>query len=125
MSILSFLKNIKNISNIRISIEYKGIEKPTDHLVSKRIPFLKAKPKPKLAQTFDAQGQCLHVNYKIDSHSSETRYFNNHQYIHDTITYCCKDCGKKNLSASDIPSTTDMSFSSPIFEDDQSSWGVL
>jgi len=122
MSILSLLKNI---SNIRINIEYKETGKTADHSVSKRIPFLKAEPKPKLAQTFDAQGQCLHVNYKIDSHSSETRYFNNHQYIHDTITYCCKDCGKKNLSASDIPSTTSMSFSSPIFEDDQSSWGIL
>lgn len=125
MSILSLLKNLKNISNIRINIEYKETEKTADHLVSKQIPFLKAEPKPNLAQKFDGQGQCLHVNYKIGSHSSETRYFNNHQYIHDTITYCCKDCGKKNLSASDIPSTTGMSSSSPIFEDDKSSWGEL
>lgn len=122
MSILSLLKNI---SNIRINIEYQNTPKPTVHLISNKIPFLKSETQPKLAQAFDKQGQCLHVNYKIDSHSSETRYFNDHQYIHDTITYCCQDCGKKNLSASELPSTIGMSFSSPIFEDDKSSWGVL
>lgn len=122
MSILSLLKNLKNISNI--NIEYKETEKTADHLVSKQIPFSKFDQQPKLSQAFDEQGQCLHVNHKIYSHSRETRYFNEHPYYYDHITYCCEDCGKKKLLIDDLPSTTGMSSSSPIFEDDNSSWGI-
>lgn len=125
MSILHFLKNLKNILNIRINIEYKGIQKPTDHLASRQIPFSKSKQPPKLTQEFDKQGQCLHVNHKIYSYSREMRYYNEHPYYYDHITYCCEDCGKKKLLMKDLPSTTGISFSSPIFEDDNFSCGVL
>lgn len=127
MSILSLLKNLKNISNIRINIEYKDTEKPTDHLVSKRIPFSEPESMPKLAQAFDEQGKCLHINHKIATYSSETRYFKDHQYVHDTITYCCEDCGMTKLSYSDVVPKTGISHSSFSFEleDDRSASGEL
>jgi len=128
MSILSLLRKIPKI---RISIESREVKPDdfdsfVDKALLRRMPVMKdIKPQLRLAQAFNEQNQCLHVNHKIYSHRCETRYFNQQPYSYEEITYCCEDCGKKKILMDDLPSTTGISFSSPIFYDDRSSCGEL